>query len=159
MIETNPKTREELGYKPNSVTATEATELIKESLRTLTPADLEDIRLIVRQEVHADTDIIFGIPNILVYVGLSRRSLGTFYKWMKRYGLPASKDPNGRWWMSKRLMDQWMYSRHLMMSKAMELGIRCSGRGRHGKTYPNPEIIPEGERARVIAAINEDRCK
>lgn len=128
-------------------------------LRTLTSTDLEDIRQIIRYEVRNDSDIVRGVQNILQYLGLSRKSIQTFYRWVNRSGMPASKTPNGKWWMSRRLMDQWMYSRHLIMTKAVELGMQGSYGGRKGKSMPNPEKLSEGDRAKIMASLNEDRCK
>ncbi len=134
-------------------------ENLQGTVRTLTPADLEDIRQIIRYEVRNDSDIVHGAQNILQYLGLSRKSMTTFYKWTNRSGMPASKTPNGKWWMSRRLMDQWMYSRHLMMTKAVELGMRGAYGGQKGRRLPNPEKLSEGDRAQIMASLAEDRCK
>jgi hypothetical protein len=128
--------------------------------RILSSADLEDIRGVIRQEVHANSDIIYDTRNILEYIGLSRKSTSTFYRWVKKFGLPASKTPNGRWWISKRLVDQWMYSRHLMMAKAAELGIKGRGTNLQGMTStPHPEKLSESQRNRIVAEIQADKLR
>ena len=138
----------------------EFTDTNDKSARNLTANDLDDIREIIREEVHANSDIIYYTRNILEYIGLSRKSTSTFYRWVKKYGLPASKTPNGRWWMSKRLMDQWMYARHLMMAKAAELGIKGRGTNLQGMTStPHPEKLSESQRNRIVAEIHADKLR
>ena len=56
-----------------------------------------------REELH----LLIGVRKIIRYMGISAK---TFYAWVKQYGFPASRLPDGRWVTSPTLIDGWVGS-------------------------------------------------
>ena len=50
-----------------------------------------------------------GIPAIATYMG---KSYNTIIRWIEQGYLPAAKNPSGRWFTTKSLIDSWIVAGH-----------------------------------------------
>ena len=63
-------------------------------------------------------NILEGLNAISAFIG---KSPNTTAAWIRNYGLPATKTPNGRWLTHKSLILQWMYAGYLAETKNTRL--------------------------------------
>jgi hypothetical protein len=54
-------------------------------------------------------NIIEGIPNIAEYMGKHRN---TIMNWINKGYLPAAKNPDGIWFITKSLINMWIFSQN-----------------------------------------------
>ena len=59
--------------------------------------------------------ILEGIPAIAAFIG---KSGNTALNWINKHGLPATKNPQGRWFTHRGLILQWIYAGHQAELKA-----------------------------------------
>ncbi len=70
-------------------------------------------------------NILEGIPNIAEFFG---RSYDTIARWIKAGYLPAGKTPQGRWFITRSLIDNWVIAVHKaeLQSKATLRDIQAN---------------------------------
>lgn len=67
-----------------------------------------------------DDNVIIGAENILRYLGIG--SLGTLWRWVELYGLPAIKRPDGLWMTTMTAIDQWIFLAAEVVNDGREYG-------------------------------------
>lgn len=122
---------------------------------------VEALRPVIREELSREVGVLVSIARISAYLGIHRHTL---MNWYRNYGFPLSKSPDGKWTVTRNLVDRWFHNRHMMMVKAKEMGFRTNDvweARSFGKRMANlpPESLTDSERAQVVAAITEDRAE
>lgn len=110
--------------------------------------------------------VLVGSFEIGRYMGLTVRnrfqSSVTLKRWRDKLGFPMNKyTVSNKWWITKSLIDKWMYERHILMLKLRELGYyTTSRRGKRGYSYNNaPERHKPEEIAHARREILKDRLR
>ncbi len=112
---------------------------------------------VVREELSGSSigsGMLTGSKAIADYMGLVNPNFVA--KYVRNYGFPVNKNPRGKWWITKTMIDDWMYNRHIMMKKALELGIKKKDRSRGRLTdLVRLECLTQAEKNRIVASIME----
>lgn len=78
--------------------------------------------------------VLIGVRNICHYTQIGP---GSFYRWCREYGFPATFTPGGRWITSKQLIDNWIVARwkaqRATQQREREAAHADSGSGRDGQ--------------------------
>ena len=61
-----------------------------------------------RSQREHEPGVLIGVRSICAYTRIGPH---TFYRWCQEYGFPATLTPDGRWIISKQLIDNWIVTR------------------------------------------------
>jgi len=88
------------------------------------------------------TNCLVGVRSICRYANMGHK---TFYRMHKRYGFPAMRLPDSRWYTTKTLIDEWIRAQCKAQREAEKAKILAAESTREAEQSPKELTCMAGE--------------